>query len=274
MNEPSVSLIITTYNWPKALHCVMMAVSQQTKLPNQFEVIIADDGSTHETKQCIANWQQQCDFPIYHVWQPDQGFRAAGIRNKAVKHAKHDYIIFIDGDSMPGRHFIHRHLSLAEKGWFVAGNRVLLNAEFTKLIVEKPAWLQQMTGINWMQLWRQKKINRLWPTLLLPLGRLRKLAKKSWHGAKTCNLAVWREDVLAINGFDESYEGWGFEDSDLVVRLINFGVYKKAGRFSVPVFHLYHQEASRKNEARNLQVLQSAISSNKTQAEKGIVERA
>lgn len=271
MNRLSVSLIITTYNWPKALDRVLDSVMKQHHLPKHFEVIIADDGSTSKTQLCINQWREKLDVPLTHVWQSDEGFRAARIRNKAAKRSKHDYLIFIDGDCLFGPDFISKHIKLAERGWFVAGNRVLFSPQYSNDLLQGttsiPTKLQQ-----WYSLWRSKKINRLMPQISLPLGILRKCARTRWQGAKTCNLGVWREDFLAVNGLDESYEGWGFEDSDLVARLINDGIFKKIGKFCVPVFHLHHQEVNRDNSKRNFEALQQTIITRATKARKGIYQ--
>ncbi len=94
-------------------------------------------------------------------------------------------------------------------------------------------------------------INRCAPLWYWPFDYARKQYLKSWKGAKTCNLGVWQQDFMAVNGFDERYEGWGYEDSDLVIRLIHSGVYRKSGCFALPVFHLWHAEQSRDKESDN-----------------------
>ena len=101
---PSISVVVTTFNRPDALHLVLAALTQQTLLPN--EVIIADDGSTEETRQLIVQLKTTLNYPIKHVWQADEGFRAAKIRNQAVLQANYDYLIFLDGDCVPFPDFI------------------------------------------------------------------------------------------------------------------------------------------------------------------------
>lgn len=128
----SISIIITTYNRPDALQLVLQSLHNQSRLPD--EVIIADDGSTPETQELITRIQAQVDYPIRHVWQPDEGFRAAQIRNQAARKAHSDYLIFLDGDCVVRPDFVQQHGLLAEKGWFVAGNRVMLNNDLTHQI--------------------------------------------------------------------------------------------------------------------------------------------
>lgn len=271
MKNLTISLIVTTYNWPAALQCVLSSILQQTFPFESIEVIIADDGSTDETKTLIKSWQDRFPCPLVHIWQEDKGFRAAKIRNLAAKAARHDYLIFIDGDCMIGPQFLQRHANLAEKNWFVAGNRLLLSPEFSQVVLDGES-VHQYRLKQWLSLYQQGKVNRILPYLSLPLGPLRKWGRTRWEGAKTCNLAIWRDDFFSVNGLDECYEGWGFEDSDLVVRLINNKIYKKSGRFSAPVYHIYHPEANRALTSANYQALQKTIITKKVLAEKGLTQ--
>ena len=81
--------------------------------------------------------------------------------------------------------------------------------------------------------------------LALPLGPLRKLRPGEWQHARSCNLAVWRGDIDRVDGFDADYNGWGREDSDLLVRLLHAGVRRKDGNFATGVLHLWHPAADR-----------------------------
>src|SRR5690606_26502649 len=94
--ERSVSLIISTYNWPEALNLCLKSVSNQVRLPD--EIIIADDGSKTATRVIIDAFRDQLSIPVHHVWQEDMGFRKCMILNKAVQKASFPYIVQIDGD--------------------------------------------------------------------------------------------------------------------------------------------------------------------------------
>lgn len=262
-----LSIIITTYNWLSALQAILRALSAQQHA-GEFEVLIADDGSTVEVK----NWlqQQTFPFPLIHVWQPDEGFRAAKIRNQAIAKASGQYIVFIDGDCIPPNHFIQRHRALAEKDCFVSGNRVLLQQEFTSQVLAQQLPIHQWGFGQWWLAALRKQVNRCLPFLPLPKLFTYHQYSSAWQGAKTCNLAVWREHLLAINGFDERYQGWGYEDSDLVIRLQRLKVRRKLGRFVTPVLHLWHRENDRSQEASNLHFLQSILHDNRVVAELGI----
>jgi hypothetical protein len=198
-------------------------------------------------------------LPIHYVYHEDQGFRAGTIRNKAVAASQGEYLLFIDGDCVVRPDFIARHRQLAEIGRFVPGNRVLLSGPFTREAIEKHIPLHQKPLSYFFCLWLQKRINRLSAFIRLPLGFLRDLQPNKWQKAMTCNLAVWKTDFLRVNGFDELFEGWGFEDSDLVIRLIHAGIKRKEGRFAVPVLHLWHPHNDKTKQGLNFQRLQERL---------------
>ncbi len=248
-----ISVIVTTYNWPAALElCLDSLFAQHDKA---FEIIIADDGSTFANQALAQVYCAKSPVPIQYVHHEDQGFRAGTIRNKAVASSQGDYLLFIDGDCVCRADFIARHRQLAESGYFVPGNRVLLSESFTQEVIEKRISLQRKSLSYFIFLWMQRKINRISAFIKLPLGRIRKLQPKKWQKAMTCNLALWKNDFLQVNGFDELFEGWGFEDSDLVIRLIHAGIKRKEGRFAAPVLHLWHRHHDKSKQELNYQRL-------------------
>ncbi len=234
----SISVIITTYNWAAALRLCLLSLYAQTD--KNFEIIIADDGSRAENLKLTQSYTTDSPVPIQYVYHEDQGFRAGTIRNKAVAQSQGDYLLFIDGDCIARPDFIATHRRLAETGYFVAGNRVLLNQGFTQEVMAQSILLHEKSACYFLKLRLQGKINRTLPFLSVPLGWLRKAQPRKWQKAMTCNLAVWRENFIRVNGFDELFEGWGYEDSDLVIRLIHAGVKRKEGRFAAPVLHCWH----------------------------------
>jgi len=270
LRPSSISLIITTYNWPIALEQVLQSVLHQKACGVPLEVIIADDGSTKETQALIQAWQSRLPFPLIHIWQEDSGFRAARIRNLAAQQAKYQYLIFVDGDCILSPNFLKRHLVLAEKNWFVSGNRVLLSQKFSQAVIKYKISLCHYGLKDWLNAWYQKFTNKIVPNMYLPNNTLRKCYKKRWEGAKTCNLGLWRDDFLSVKGFDEGFQGWGFEDSDLIVRLINNNVFHKNGRFGVPVYHLWHMEAPRDKQKSNWSSLHKTIQEGRTQSQQSV----
>ncbi len=264
-----ISVIVTTYNRPDALAVVLEGYLAQTD--RKFQLIIADDGSTDETKEVVSAYGSRAAFPVEHVWQEDKGFRAAAIRNRALAATEADYIIFSDGDCIPLPDFVARHRLLAEKGWFVVGNRILLSEVFTNRILSGDISVHTWDVRQWLGARMRGHTNRWLPLLSLSLlSPLRKARPQRWEGAMTCNLSAWREDLLFINGFDETYSGWGLEDSDLVIRLIQSGLGRKSARFAAPVLHLWHKENDRSSLAENRRHLEQRLQSREICANRGV----
>jgi glycosyltransferase involved in cell wall biosynthesis len=267
----SPSVILITYQWPEALDRVLASLAAQTCPPH--EIIVADDGSTGDTRRLIDRWRDNMPCPLTHVWQADEGFRAARARNRAAATATGDYLIFLDGDCIVLPEFIRRHLALAQPQRFVAGNRILLNAQLTgELLAGRQDPLTWGT-LDWLVARLRRRVNRLLPLLRLGDGQWRQRRSHQWQGAKSCNLAIHARDFVAVNGFDASFEGWGHEDADLVARLIHQGVLRKDGNFAVPVLHLWHRENSRAAEKNNIERLQHTLSQRaRSRALEGLAE--
>lgn len=259
-----VALIITTYNRPDALSVVLDGYGAQDTA--DFELIVADDGSGDDTRSVITRYAQNARFPVRHVWQEDRGFRAAAIRNRALATTSAEYVIFTDGDCVPPRWFVSRHAALAEPGYFLSGSRILLSRRFTARVLSQRIPIQDWGNGRWIAAWLARNVNRALPLLSLPDGNFRKRNPQRWEGVKTCNFSAWRADLVRANGFDESYSGWGLEDSDLVIRLLHAGVRHKSARFATPVFHLWHQENDRSRLEENQRYLDALQASARVEA--------
>lgn len=227
--KPEVSLVITTFNWPSALKLVLQSVSEQNLMPAQ--VIVVDDGSSADNRSVIASFDKSLSIEI--VWQDNRDFRAARARNLGLSRVKHEYVIFVDGDCLMPPNFIQEHLKLAQRRKIIAGSRLLINEKETRRLIQEAKFkvnLPRFTHYKFKQ---------------LALGTLRDLNQKSWGTVRSCNFSMHKDDILEIGGFDESYIGWGREDSDLVVRMLKNGATVRSGRFAACVAHLYHEELSR-----------------------------
>jgi glycosyltransferase involved in cell wall biosynthesis len=262
------AVIVTTYNRPDALAAALEGYRAQDSAA--FELFIADDGSTGETRDDVLAFAAGAPFPVHHVWQEDEGFRAGAARNRALASADADYVIFSDGDCVPPRFFVSRHVALAERGYFLAANRMLLSEAFTRDVLDRHLPIHDWSALRWLRERARGNVNRALPLARLPDGPFRKNAPKRWEGVKTCNFSAWRDDLVRVNGFDERYCGWGLEDSDLVIRLLHAGVKHKSARFAAPVFHLWHRENDRTRLAENEQRLRSLIASRRVAAEVGL----
>jgi len=263
-----ISVIVTTYNRPDALRATLSGLLAQDE--HGFEIVVADDGSRDETRELIEATARTSPLPLRHVWQEDKGFRAGAARNRAAAAAGGEYMIFLDGDCVPRQDWIASHRALAEPGWMVAGNRILLSESFTHQVLESNTPIHEWTDEQWRAAVTRGDINRTQPLKSYSLGPLRKLAGRRWQRVRTCNLGVWMTDFRAVNGFDEAFEGWGFEDSDLAVRLINHGTRRKEGAFATGVLHLWHRENDRRFEGANWERLQQRIAGHEVLAASGL----
>ena len=263
-----ISVIVTTYNREDALDAVLSALSRQSD--RGFEVVIADDGSRPMTAAVVEHWRTRLGVQLSHVWQLNCGFRAAEIRNRAILACRGDYCIFLDGDCIVPPDFVATHRKLAEPGWFVTGNRVLLSAALTEAVLREHLQPETWGASAWIGQRLRGGVNRLAALLRLPLGPLRKLQARRWRGARSCNLAVWRSDLERVDGFDASFTGWGREDSDLLIRLLRCGLRRKDGRFATGVIHLWHAQLDRAQLAANDARLDAVLQSDRRRAQRGL----
>lgn len=266
-----LSLIVTTYNRLDALALVLKGIAAQKIQGVKVEVLIADDGSREDTGAAVRQAAAQFPFPLRHVWHEDRGFRAGAIRNLAAQQSQGRYLVFLDGDCVPSHDFLQRHWSLAQPGWSVAGNRVLLSeAYYAKVAAQASVEFLQWDAADCRAAHQRGDINKRFPHWRLPDGFWRKLKPKDWTMFRTCNVGVWREDFERVNGFDDDFQGWGYEDSDLAVRLIRAGVKIKNGRFSGALFHLWHRENDRSKQEENWTRFQQALQSDHIRARRGL----
>lgn len=246
-----VSVVVTTYNWPEALHLVLNSLADQ--MDRNFEIVIADDGSGDETSQVIKNFAATSPVPVKHYWHEDKGFRVAKARNGAIGLCEGDLVIFIDGDCCVMPDFITRHRKAATTGCLVSGKRVFLKKRLTETLLARkwafhkwPRPLLFLTALFGFA-------NRPFQFIRLPHnGPWLWEHEKCWQKAQTCNLAVFKTDIDRVHGFDESYEGHGLEDSDFVLRLLRSGLKRKNVEYCSPVLHLFHdRKIAQRHEGAN-----------------------
>ncbi|MES2511045.1 MAG: glycosyltransferase family 2 protein [Pseudomonadota bacterium] len=265
-----VSFIVLTYNRTDALLPVLRSLASQCN--EDHEVIVADDGSSDAQVAQLYAGLPRFKCPVRHIWHRDTGFTAAAARNLGGHYAKGDYLVFLDGDCVPNRSFVRAHEALAQTRHFVNGSRVLLGEPLTRLAMNGEINLPAQSAAFWWIARLRGDSNKLLHMLYWPWSLFRVKKGFRWHGIRSCNLAVWRADFVAINGFDETFEGWGHEDADLVLRLSNLGVQRKNGFLATEVYHLWHRESPRDHESVNRQKVLQRMSSGLIRAEKGLNE--
>tara|TARA_R110001632_G_scaffold7435_3_gene29746 strand:- start:7254 stop:8042 length:789 start_codon:yes stop_codon:yes gene_type:complete len=254
-----ISLIVTTYNWKEALSITLNSIKKQTMLP--FEVIVADDGSRSETRDLIEKYKEDFPTSLIHSWQEDIGFRLAASRNKAIAKAKGDYLVIVDGDLYLPATFIQSHSEAAKKGAFVQGGRVLLGPNISKKMLGK-YYLPSFFSAD-----IRNRHNMIDSSLLSKIFTKIRNDDRSTRG---CNFALWKQDAINVNGYNEDFEGWGREDSEMVVRLLNQGLDRMYLKFKAVVYHLYHEENSRKMLEKNDAIYRKAISERLMSCENGL----
>ena len=255
--NPSISILLATYNWPQALGLVLESLNAQTD--KDFEVVIADDGSRAETAELITAFTQVANFPIKHLWQEDLGFRKSAILNQAITHARGDYLVFLDGDCITQPDFVTWHRALAQSGFLVTGSRILLGRRLTQALCSSENKISNrfFKSLNNSKLllfvnrWagQLNKFAPLW--IKVPDNRWRVYSGFVWKRIKGCNMACWKDDAVRVSGFDESMVGWGHEDADFVFRLQQSGLKRKSGAWATEVFHLDHPEGDKSKAAAN-----------------------
>jgi len=144
-----LSVIITTYNAEEWLHKVLVGYSVQTI--DDFEIVIADDGSTDKTKAVLDLFSNKFKYPIVHVWHEDKGFRKSEILNKAILKTNSDYLLFTDGDCIPRKDFVSIHLKNKEVNYFLSGGYFKLPMDVSKAITDNDIETQNCFNVSWFK---------------------------------------------------------------------------------------------------------------------------
>ncbi len=265
-----ISVILSTYNSPDWLEKCLWGYAAQSE--RDFEIAIADDGSGEETRTRIECLRRASGLNLVHVWHEDRGFRKCTILNRAILAARGDYLIFSDGDCIPRRDFVSVHARLARHGSFLSGGLFRLPLELSRRIskedilagrVVDPAWLRG-EGVSlrpkMLKLWAGpgwgEWLDRWTPT------------RPTWNGH---NASGWKEDLLAVGGFDERME-WGGEDREMGERLIHLGIRPVQIRHRAVCVHLDHSRGYVRQEAlaRNREIWRETLRARRVRTDYGI----
>ncbi|MCB0462719.1 MAG: glycosyltransferase family 2 protein [Flavobacteriaceae bacterium] len=242
-----ISVIISTYNQPIWLKKVLIGYEQQTF--KNFEIIIADDGSTEDTKAIIEQFKSTSRLTITHVWQEDDGFRKTRILNKAIKKSKTSYLIFTDGDCIPRADFVATHLKLKKENSFLSGGYFKLPLSISEDITEEDIKSQRCFNKKWLI---QQGLKKSFKTNKLTASGFKEQFLNTMTPTKATfdgmNVSVWKNDVVEVNGFDERM-AYGGEDRELGERLMNLGIKPLQIRYSAICLHLDHKRSYVNDEA-------------------------
>jgi len=271
---PSVSVIVSTYNQPRYLGCCLASLGRQSH-PG-FDVIVADDGSTGDTRRVVEQFARTSAIPVRHVWQEDRGFRKTTVLNRAVLATGADYLVFMDGDCVAHPDFIREHATSARSGHYLNGSLIRLDKEISERITEDVILGGQAFEASWL-LRQSRRIDRRYLRLSLPhnfrssLNRLSR-TKLYWLGS---NSSCFREDLVAVNGFDNRFS-YGFEDGDSGQRLAIREITPITVRWTAVVLHLWHGRpwADPERQAANRKMMDENLALSRSRAVHGLEETA
>jgi glycosyltransferase involved in cell wall biosynthesis len=266
----SLSVIVSTYNWPEAVDAVLFGLSEQTD--RDFEVVVADDGSGPETAAVVERWRDRVGIRLASVRQPDEGFRLARVKNLGALEARGDYLVLIDGDAIPRCGFVAALRAAAVPGWFVATKRLELDRDLTRrMLAERPP-LHRWSAVRWAREWRHAT-----PLVALTSRDRRRPGRDGLpdfvpHGNRYGVLfGVSRADFERVNGFDIRFEDWGEEDVDLAVRLHRLGLRCGWPGPQATLLHLWHQR--RTGERPNAALVEGTRAADRVEAVVGLREQ-
>ncbi|WP_018277109.1 glycosyltransferase family 2 protein [Teredinibacter turnerae] len=233
-----ISVIFTTYNSPAWLEKVLWGFHHQTD--ENFEIVIADDGSGEETRALVESFKSQTHRPVQHIWHEDEGFQKCKILNKAIVAAAGEYIVMTDGDCIPRRDFVAAHRAAARPGCFLSGGYFKLPMPTSRAITLddiasgacfKKSWLVEngvRPSLKFLKLTQSPVVSSFLNALTT--------TKRSWNGH---NASCWKADALTVNGFDERMK-YGGLDCEFGGRLLNAGIKANQIRYKAICVHLDH----------------------------------
>lgn len=235
---PHVRVIVATYEQLPALRLALRGYLRQTT--KDFSLVIADDGSKDDTRAFLASFAPEAraaGIAFEHHWQEDQGFRKTRILNEAIRTSGNETLfLFSDGDCIPPACFVEHHLAVHEPLSFHVGGAIRLGREASATLDEAAVdagTFENLIGKTDRKDLATRARKSRWGTLVRRKNRPKVLG---------LNMAFDAELLRALNGFDERFEGYGFEDSDLRDRAMR---HRPRPQVKVlygtnDVFHLWH----------------------------------
>ncbi|MFB3818244.1 MAG: glycosyltransferase [Candidatus Methylomirabilales bacterium] len=235
----TASLIVSVYNQPRELELVLLRLLQQTA--RDFEVVVADDGSTPETAELVADWRRRAPFPVQHCWQEHRGYRLPVILNKASLAARGDYLIFLNGDCLPHRRYVESHLRFARPDAVLNGRRgVMVEPALGRRL--SPRLVGSRHFDAWPRLlwwWLRRELRGVERAVRFESRLLRRLVPdhENLIGA---DFSLHRRAMFEANGFDETMADLGGSDRELGHRLQLLGLRLVNTRNLTVTYHLEH----------------------------------
>ena len=276
-NNLKCSIIISVYKDTDSLDLILESLINQTIIPN--EVIISEDGNSKEMVEYVKVAKDKYKkLDIVHLYQEDIGWRKNIALNRAIVASKYEYLIFIDGDCVPFDDFIENHIMQASKKIVLAGKRVELGDQITKEIRSKKLTVSKLTNNYWLYAIKliKDKTRHLEDILHISYKSfLAPFIKKEVNYIIGCNWSAFKEDILSINGFDETYALPSVgEDVDLGWRFRGLVIELKSCRYNANIVHLYHKKRFDSSQGIiNNAILKKNFDANKFVCDNGIVKK-
>jgi GT2 family glycosyltransferase len=278
--DPTLSIVVATYEWPRALDVVLRVLSEEADA--SFEVIVADDGSGPDTAAVVSSKRDALRGDLTHAWHPDDGFQRARILNTAAREARGDYLVFIDGDTIPRRGFVAAIRRAALTGWFLSSKRLNLSVGLSRRVLadELPVW--RWSALHWLARAPREVFNASVhnsPGVLIPVRDRRRPWRRGQreffppYWAYGFLLGVHRSDFERINGFDMRFVGWGGEDVDIAARLSHAGIRCGWPGPGASMLHLWHP-VRRDGSRPNGELVDDTLASRRVEALEGLRELA
>jgi glycosyltransferase involved in cell wall biosynthesis len=230
-----VSILVTTFRRPRHLALVLESIALQRLRGTTVEIVVSDDGSGDETPHVVRAFATSAGIAVRYASQPHDGFRLARARNAAARLARGRYLLFLDGDCMIPRHHVAAHVARRRSGTALLGYCARLTEEASRTLLPENLAVTDFGR-------------------LVTDGERRSLARRHrkawWHAALRHpskprlaggDFGVWRDDFIAVNGFDERFVGWGQEDDDLGMRLRGLGVRLESILDRTRSLHVWHE---------------------------------
>ena len=268
----SMSVVVSTYEWPEALNAVLRGLAEQSD--PDFEVVVADDGSGAGTEAMVDSWRAAFGDRLARAWQPDEGFRLARALDLAALACRGDWLVFINGDSVPRRHFVRALRAAFRAGWFVAGRRIQLSRALTASVLGDGLPVHRWSAARWLRFRSQAG-----PVLALTNRDRRRVGARRLPPFEPVDrgygylLGVGRGEFERVNGYDTRFVGWGEEDVDLAVRLQRLGLRCGHGGPQATLLHLWHESLAVRDRP-NWWLLRDTEQSDRIEARVGLRELA
>jgi GT2 family glycosyltransferase len=258
-------VVVACYNQGEVLSLTLAGLASQDL--REIEVIVADDGSREDYEPMLREWSRRFAHGIQLVGHEDEGFRKTRILNRAVSVSRFDRLVFMDADCVPHPAFVLGHVGHLAPRTAVTGRRTHLARAAFPSVGEIAARGMSLSLPRLLALKLRGQASVVEHGFYLPF-----LSEAPGAGILGSNFSVLKDDLSAINGFNEEYQDWGTgEDTDLELRLRMSGVTVRAFRNTLVQYHVAHR-GEREASLRNRAILERTRREGRARAAVGLAE--